>query len=177
MNEQTVRLRGELEEIMRRGKELVASVDDAVLTRQPAEGSWSAAECIEHLNISAEKYVRRFRRALDAGPKLPPREREKLTWIGRFFVSFAEPPPRRKLPAPRGYAPMAVPPREELVARYVFLHAELIRILEESDAIDRSKIKVNSPASRYIKLRLLDGFSLLTAHARRHLWQAERAIA
>jgi hypothetical protein len=53
----------------------------------------------------------------------------------------------------------------------------LIRILEESDAINRSKIKVNSPASRYVKLRLLDGFSILTAHARRHLWQAERAIA
>jgi len=177
MNEQTVRLRSELEEIMRRGKELVASVDDAVLTRRPAEGSWSAAECIEHLNISAEKYVRRFRRALDAGPKLAPRAQEKLTWRGRFFVWLAEPPPRRKLAAPRGYAPQSAPPREELVARYVFLHAELIRMLEESDAIDRSKILVNSPASRYIKLRLLDGYSLLTAHARRHLWQAERAIA
>lgn len=177
MNEQTLRLRNELEEIMRRGKELVASVDDAVLTRRPAEGSWSAAECIEHLNISAEKYVRRFRRALDAGPKLPPRERETLTWRGRFFVWLLEPPMRRKLRAPRGYAPQSAPPREELVARYVNLHAELIRILEESDAIDRSKIHVNSPASRYVKLRLLDGFSLLTAHARRHLRQAGRAIA
>ncbi|HEX2122036.1 MAG TPA: DinB family protein [Thermoanaerobaculia bacterium] len=177
MNEHTLRLRNELDEIVRRGKELVMSVDEATLTRRPAAGSWSAAECVDHLSVVAETYVRRIRRALDAAPKQPPRGSEKLTFLGKLMVRFAEPPARMRLPVPPKLVPAAnAVPREELVARYASTHAELIRLLEESDAVDRRKIRVATPASRRVTLPVLDVVALIAAHARRHLWQAERAM-
>ncbi len=177
MNEYTLRLRNELEEVVRRGKELVMSVDDATLTRRPAEGSWSAAECVDHLSVVAETYARRIRRALDAAPKQPQRGNEKLTFLGKLFVRIAEPPVRMRLPVPRKLVPTGNSvPREELVARYAASHAELVRLLEESDGVDRRKIRVTSPASRRVQLPLLDAVALIAAHARRHLWQAERAM-
>lgn len=177
MNEHTLRLRNELEDIVRRGKELVLGADDAVLTRRPAEGSWSAAECVDHLNVVAETYVRHIRRALDAAAKHPPQDgAEKLTLFGRLLVRLAEPPPKFRLPVPPKLAPATIVPREELLARYAAAHAELVRLLEQSDAIDRRKIRVRSPATSRVQLPLLDAVALIAAHARRHLWQAERAM-
>ncbi|HUP61946.1 MAG TPA: DinB family protein [Thermoanaerobaculia bacterium] len=177
MNEQTMRLRRELEDNVRRGKELAARVDDESLSRRPAERSWSVAECLEHLNVSAEEYIGRIRAGLDAAERRPPRRRERLSILGRIFVWFMEPPVRKRLPAPRGFRPAKAPiAREVLLHRYDTLHAELIRLLEESDAFDRSRIKVPSPASDRMRLSVLDAFAILASHGRRHLWQAERAI-
>ena len=39
---------------------------------------------------------------------------------------------------------------------------------------DLSKARVQSPASRWIRLDLGAGFALMAAHERRHLWQARR---
>jgi hypothetical protein len=153
------------------------SVDDATLTRRPGESSWSAAECVDHLSVVAEIYARRIRRALDAAPKNPPPGREKMTFFGKLLVRFAEPPPKFRLPVPPKFVPpLVIPAREELVARYAASHAEVIRLLEESDAVDRRKITVSSPASRRVQLPVLDAVALIAAHARRHLWQAERAM-
>ena len=177
MNEQTMRLRRELEDNVRRGKELAARVDDMQLSTRPAERSWSVAECLEHLNVSAEQYIGRIRTALDTAEKRPARAKERLSLFGRFFVWFMEPPVRKRLPAPRGFRPAKKPiARDALLTRYDALHAELIRLLEESDAVDRTRIKVSSPASDRMKLSVLDAFAILASHGRRHLWQAERAL-
>lgn len=178
MNEQTERLRREFEEVVRRGKELAARVDDERLTRRPAERSWSVAECLEHLNVSAEQYIGRIRTALDAAERKPARGKERLSLLGRIFVWFMEPPVRKRLPAPRGFRPAKGVPitRDVLMQRYDELHAHLLRLLEESESFDRARLKVASPASERFRLSVLDVFAILASHARRHLWQAERAI-
>jgi hypothetical protein len=177
MKGQTERLHREFEDIARRGAELVTSLDDEALVRRPSEQGWSAGECIQHLSITAEEYVRRVRRVLDGAVRTADARDESLTFIGRMMVRVAEPPAGRikiKTPSPE-FLPGELQTRDELLARFQRSHAAMVAIIAESDAYDRRRLKVASPGSDRMKLPLVDTFSLLAAHARRHLWQAARA--
>jgi hypothetical protein len=177
MKPHTDRLRRELDDVLQRGSALVARLDDQTLQRRPSAESWSVAECVDHLSATAELYVRRFRRTLDAATVRSEQPRESLSVKGWLLVTFMEPPVRRlrlKLPTPK-LAPAPMPSRDALVQRFEDMHRQLAMLLEESDGYDRLKLRVTTPASKHLKITLVDGFSLLTAHCRRHLWQAERA--
>ena len=177
MKPHTERLHREFDEVIRHAGELVSRLDDAALHRRPSAGSWSVAECVDHLSATAEMHVRRFRRTLDAATARNGSNREKLSWRGRFFVYIMEPPVGRvRLPLPTSkLAPAEMRSREALMQRFGEMHRQLLALLDESDAFDRNRLRVTTPASKRITITLVDGFSLLAAHARRHLWQAERA--
>ncbi len=177
MKPQTERLRQEYDDVIRRAKALVGRLDDRALVRRPGDAAWSAAECVDHLSATAEMYVRRMRRVIDASGARSDSPNEKHSLTGRMFLYIMEPPVRRmrvKIPSEK-LAPRALPSRDELLRRFDEMHAQLIGLLVESDALDRTRIRVPSPASKRVTLSLLDAFALLASHARRHLWQAERA--
>ena len=177
MKPQTERLRKEYEDVIGRAKALVARLDDGELVCRPGDASWSAAECVDHLSATADMYVRRMRRVIDGAAARSDSPNEKHSLTGRMFLYIMEPPVRRmrvKIPTEK-LAPRALPSRDELLHRFDETHAQLVSLLAESDPLDRTRIRVPSPASKRITLSLLDAFALLASHARRHLWQAERA--
>lgn len=178
MKPHTERLQREFGDVVRKADELVARLDDVALHKRPSADSWSVAECIDHLSATAEMHVRRFRRALDAATARNGSDREKLSWRGRLAVYIMEPPVGRvrlRLPTSK-LAPAETISRGILMSRFRDSHGQLLALLDESDGFDRNRLRVTTPASKRITITLVDGFSLLAAHARRHLWQAERAV-
>jgi hypothetical protein len=181
MKQHTERLRLEFADVVRNGNDLAARLDDAVLMRRPAPESWSVAENLEHLSATAETYGRRIRRKLDAtdltSSHAHAHAMEEPTFIGRIWLSLVEPPVRFRLKVPAAaLQPGAIESREILLTRFADTHAKLIALLEESDAHDRMKVRVPTAFAKRITVTLLDAFAVLTAHGRRHLWQAERAL-
>lgn len=177
MTEETTRLKSEFDDVTRRVRELVGRIDDVTLHRRPSYASWSAAEVVEHLSVTAEKYSRRIARALESADRQPPRARSRHTLWGRFWLWLLEPPLWRKLSAPPPFAPNGAPAdRAVLLAHFDAAHASLTKLVEDTDAVDRTTIKVQSPSSKYIRLSILDAFAILASHGRRHLIQAERAV-
>lgn len=175
MRAHTERLRLEFEDSIGRGLELAAKVDDQTLRRRPEEQSWCAAECLEHLSVTMEIYQRRIREALDGNKLRPARQREKISLLGRIFQRVLEPPVGRRFDTAAGFMPGALPERYLLMKRFEQTHRSMIRLIEETDPIDRMRIKVAAPGTSRLRLPLLDTFSVLAAHDRRHLWQAEHA--
>jgi hypothetical protein len=51
----------------------------------------------------------------------------------------------------------------------------VLALVEQSVGLDLAARKVPSPASRYVKYNVYSAFRIVTAHERRHLWQARRA--
>jgi len=176
MRVQTERLRLEILDSIGRVRDLARRVDEAAFRKRPEEHGWSAAECVDHLNSSTESFVRKIRRVIETGKVRPGSPQEDLTLLGRLYLWFMEPPVRKRVPSPQNYVPGATtPPREVLLVRFEKSHRELIQLIEETDAIDRTRLKLPTPVSKWIRISLLDAFAVLASHDRRHLWQAERA--
>ncbi|HUP44045.1 MAG TPA: DinB family protein [Thermoanaerobaculia bacterium] len=176
MRAQTERLRLEYRDSVARAKELVGSSTAAALRTRPEDGSWCAAECLDHLNLTAEDFIRRIREAVGQTAVRPPRREEKLSLPGRFYVRNYEPPPRRRFTAAATLVPAAAGPRiDVLLGRFEQIRTQLIHLVEETDSIDRMRIRLPYADSDWTRLTLFDTFCLLAAHDRRHLWQAEQA--
>ncbi len=168
--------RDQFERLSARADALVAPLTETQFTWQPVQGIWSIAQCIEHMNVTARLYLpvldkaiaEAIRRGLYAeGPFA-------YNWIGRFVVRVMEPPARLKLTAPKIFQPPPERTRQEIMAAFRAYQVQFIDRLRQANGLDLSRARVQSPASRWIRLPLGSGFALMTAHERRHLWQAER---
>jgi hypothetical protein len=155
---------------------IAGSTTEEAFSRRVDEKAWSAADCLAHLNATNEKYLRRLERIIaEAQPSESPRY--EPTFVGRIFKAQMEPPVRFRLRAPKVFVPPGpVPPRAELLAEFEEIQARITRAIESAASLDFSRVRMRSPASRFLKMNLWDAFQVIIAHERRHLWQARRAV-
>ncbi|HEX6178114.1 MAG TPA: DinB family protein [Thermoanaerobaculia bacterium] len=177
MRAQSERLRLEYRDCVARAKELFSKAGAAGMRRKPDGGGWTAAECLEHLVLVGDDIAKKIRNAVDAAEVRPPRSEEKLSFFGKMLIRSFEPPVRKRYTAAHYLVPQAAnPPRLDLLlGRFEQVHTRLGKLIEETDAIDRMRIRITLPDSEWMKVTLFDAFSMVAAHDRRHLWQAERA--
>ena len=105
--------------------------------------------------------------------------RDGRTLLGRVVAWTQEPPARFRTktfdelqpdPGDAGLDPAAV------LEEFESLHEELIVRINESSDLDRKRVKIRSVLDDRLRLSLDDWYAFLSAHARRHLWQAERVL-
>ena len=148
---------------------------DAQLTWKPGTKSWSIGQCLEHLVVMGSSYNERLAPAIEQarekqGDGEPGLWRPSVT--GKLLIGIVR-PGSRKARTP-GVFKVDVHPRPNVVGAFIDVQNELSRLLGESRALDLSKTKLTSPASRLVRLNLGDAFSVLVLHAERHIQQAIR---
>ena len=145
----------------------------------PGEGRWSIAECIDHLNLTLRLYHPMLEESLararangwlSDGPYA-------YGWLSKFFVRLLEPPVGRRFKAPPPFVPAPQPAVDGLLAEFARLRDETRRLIEAADGIDLNRTRVQSPASKVLKLPLGKAFEAMAAHDRRHLWQVKQVMA
>ena len=155
---------------------LVAGLRDEAFNWRPEQGRWSICECLDHLNITAELYLP----VIDGAVA---KSRSQGLWgdfpakrglIGGWVVRIAEPPSKRRLRAPRAFRPKAEQPLDTVVAKFQELQDQIVERLRQANGVDLWRTKIRSPAIALLRLSLGETFALMTAHERRHLWQAEQ---
>lgn len=147
-------------------------------TWRAAAGTWSVAECLDHLAIANRVYLDAMRppaeRALAEGRR---RQRPALPGlVGGWFVKALEPPARPRL---KGKAPQAIRPRTgpalaDAAARFFASQDEVRGFLHAFAAIDLVGLRFPNPFVRGVRFSLATGLHVIAAHERRHLWQAWR---
>lgn len=137
------------------------------------------AECLNHLNVTATKYLPRIEAMIGEGRAQGRTGRGpfKHPFVGNWFIRMLEPPPRRRLRVPGVFAPLPGVPPASLLPEFERLRGELLRCLREADGLDLAALHTSSPAARYFTLSLGQCFGALAAHDRRHLWQAGQVMA
>jgi len=174
----------QLRTLIRRAHQLAEPLDRTTFNRRPGPGSWSVAECLDHLNATARLYLPVLTEAIESARAggLVGGHAEGRTLLGRLLIWTQEPPVRFRtrtyeqiMPA-GGDADGGLDPRS-LLEEFQALHEEVIVRINESADLDRKRIKIRSVLDPRLKLSLGDWFGFLAAHGRRHLWQAERALA
>lgn len=169
-------LRAEFEAAGADARELLAGIGDAAFNWRRAPGTWSMAECLDHLNITGRKYLRALDRAIEDG------RRNGLVGAGPFRYGLLEgwtvramdAPPMFKVKAPRAFVPASDGRRDELLAAFLALQGEFTDRLARAEGLDFAKVKARSPVSRHLKFSLGKAFAGIAAHQRRHLWQARQ---
>jgi hypothetical protein len=153
---------------------------------RPTLESWSAAECVAHLNLTSRAYVPllrdAFERARGAGEVGTPRRhrRDPVGWllsissgplpaIGRFRLGRV-----RTAPA---FVPGGDLPMRAVVAEFDRLQDEQIGLLRAADGLLLGRIEIASPFDVRIHYNAFSVLMILPRHQHRHLGQAERAAA
>ena len=140
---------------------------------RPSEARWSIGQCVEHLNITIERYIPVLQRA-EADARSKGRLRPgpfALGFFERWFLKTMEPPPRRRMRTGKSFiAALDLDPPATL-HRYVTLHDRFRACIRDADGIDLKSVKVRSQFGP-ISWSLNGTFAILLAHERRHIWQA-----
>jgi hypothetical protein len=167
---------------------LVAGLTEALGTWRAEAGSWSVAECLDHLATANRVYLRAMQPAAERA-RTEGRQRRGPAHpgvIGGWFVRTLEPPvkPGRKMKAPKSIRPRVGPSLDDAAREFLASQDEVRAFLHRYADIDLARVHFPNPFSRGVRFSLATGLHVLAAHARRHLWQAwrvrqaaERAVA
>jgi hypothetical protein len=174
MNLDLDRCAQDIKEARLRAQSLVSGLLPEQFTKQPEPGKWSVAECILHLNTTAEIVQSLMEKAIAGGKRnnIVGRGPFSIGPKGRLLVLIAEPPPKFRIRAPKNVRPPAViDDPGKLLPDFMKAQDEWERLMREQEGLDLAGIKVGQGAFR---MRLAAALPWMMAHQRRHLLQAEK---
>lgn len=171
-------LQDQLDAAERDAEALVAGLAEEEGAWRAEAGSWSVAECLDHLATANRVYLRAMQEPANRARTLGTRRGRPARpgWVGRCLVSTLEPPARwwSQRRAPRNIRPRAAPPLAEAFASFVASQAGVRAFLRAHADLDLAGVRFPNPFVRGIRFSLATGLHVIAAHERRHLWQAWR---
>jgi hypothetical protein len=162
----------------RDARTLIAGLTEDLGAWRPDSGSWSVAECLDHLATANRVYLHAMRpaaeRALAQGRIRRRPARPGL--IGGWFVGTLEPPARPlfKSKAPRSIRPRRSPALADAAAQFLASQDEVRTFLRTYADIELAGVRFPNPFIPGVRFSLATGLHVIAAHERRHLWQAWR---
>ena len=165
-------------DICTRFQALASSAGPELCAARPDPDSWSAAECVQHLNLSSDAYLPVWQQLIAAAG---PRKSELsapygIDFWGRLLSWILEPPPRIRSKTLAPFEPMGNEQVQEIFEQFVDRQQRIIGALRRCRGRAIDKISMASPVDSRIRYSIWSSFVVNAAHQRRHLWQAERAV-
>lgn len=177
-----VELMAELSRLSFEAARIAAPLDDRRFNWQPDGGKgWSVGQCLDHLVRMNRCYCDQIEDAVraakesegkrDPAPIVPGR-------LGAWFLRELEPPPRRKLPAPKKGQPASRLQKESTLVAFAGEQQRIIELARDTACLDCNSIRFKNPFAFGLRTWTLGtGLLILAAHERRHLWQARNVVA
>lgn len=172
----TVELCAAMSAIDAAAAELYAGLDDAQLSWSPRPGKWSMAENLAHLRATTLVFLP----VVDAviadciKQNLLRQDPCRMNFFGRLLVWRMDARPILKMQAPQLTQPrLSNPPGHEL-EQFLLAQRAMRQRIEASDGFDLTALRFPSPLATYLRVNLLEFFSMFNAHSRRHLQQANK---
>lgn len=138
--------------------------------------SWSVLECVEHLNRYGDFYIPEIGRQI-AKSKYVKSGVFRPGLLGNYFSNAML--PRQKLNKMKTFQNMN-PLNSSLgitvLDIFVDQQQQLLRLLDQAQNTDLTRVKTSISISKWIKLRLGDTFRVVVYHNIRHIVQAENVI-
>jgi len=148
----------------------------------PAPGAWSAAQCLEHLNIYGRHYLPAIEKAIQSGKQAGSRPARafKSGWLGAYFTQLMLPKAdgalKSKMKAPKNAVPAAQPDPQAMLAEFIDQQETMLRLLRQAESVNLNTLRVPISLSPWIRLKLGDTFGFVIAHMERHVLQIDSSI-
>ena len=162
----------------RDARALVAGLTEARGAWRAAAGSWSVAECLDHLGTANRVYLDAMQPSADRA-RSDGRQRRgpaRPGLLGGWFVNYLEPPVKARLKskAPRLIRPRTAPSLNDAFVAFLTSHDDVRAFLRAHADIDLTGVRFPNPFIPGVRFSLATGLHVIAAHERRHLWQAWR---
>ena len=159
--------------------DIVSGLDHDQFNWRVEDGSWSVAECIDHLYQTGFHLKGALIPTIEAAHAAGKRAEGPFTYgpLQRFFVNSAgvpKDPKKGRLKAPKLYVPGSEFDADDLIPKFVKLQEDLIDVTRSAQGLDLKRIKVSSPAARIVRLSIGMWLKLIPNHQKRHFLQARR---
>lgn len=154
---------------------MLQSQPEEALNRRASPESWSALECIKHLNLYGDYYLPEVENCLN-NAKLPQENIFKSGLIGNYFAKSML--PKDKLNKMRTFTsmnPIHTSLDKQVLEQFSAQLYQWLRLLEQAKTVNLNREKVKISISKWIKLKLGDALRVVIYHNERHIKQAERA--
>jgi len=156
---------------------VVAGLSEEQFNQCPAPGKWSVCQCLEHLNLVADRMGTEIDLAIERAHREGRYSRGAHRY-GFFESWFAgagaqiRPPSFKRFKTFKLYDPRRDQPVANVLAAYQAHQDNLVERVEASNGIDLARVRITSPATRLVRLSLGKWLYLIVGHQERHLEQA-----
>ncbi len=138
--------------------------------------SWSALECLEHLNRYGDFYITEIKRNINSAGKSS-RSYFKPGILGNYFAKSMLPKEKlNPMKTLKQMNPIYSHLDKTVVDTFIEQQEKLLHLLEEAKFIDLEKTKTGITISKLIKLKLGDTFRFVIYHNARHIEQIKRIL-
>ena len=149
------------------------------LNKKASEQSWSALECIEHLNRYGDFYIPEISMKMEKSESKSQKSNAvfKSNWLGNYFSNSMK--YKEKLNTMKTFSsmnPSGSSLKKSTLEKFISQQVDTIELLNRAKNINLTKTKTGITISQWIKLRLGDTFRVVIYHNERHLIQAEKAV-
>lgn len=177
MHQQLEEIVAEFESASVRLRELGRRLAPTQWSRRPAPESWSPAESVAHLNLTAIAMVPLIRQGLEEARRLQrsPGARYRRDIVGWLLWRSISTPGRFKAKTTPAFVPSGDRPVEEITAEFDRLQADQIAVTRQAEGLPIDRVKIVSPFNARVRYNVFSALSILSRHQHRHLWQAEQA--
>jgi DinB superfamily len=153
---------------------LCAGLCEEQLRWRPRPARWSIAENLSHLRITTEVFLPVVDSTLAATRKrkLHSEGPFNLGLYGAILVWQMDSPPTLKMRAPKRTQPRLLSSPALELEHFLLAQIAIRQRIADAQGLDLTGLRFSSPLARYIRMNLLEFFSVFNAHSRRHLRQA-----
>jgi len=172
----TLRLVSELNAADSRAIAVANALTPQQLNWKPGPAQWSVGQCLEHLSLANEVYLRAMSPALQGGGRRRAVVSEITPgWFGRYFIRYyIEPSTKtRRTRAPRKIRPNPEVPASVL-ERFLRSNQAIREFIDRARHYDVNRIRFTNPFVAVVRFTVGTGLEITSRHERRHLLQAER---
>jgi hypothetical protein len=166
-------LKKDIDDIKERVKDFL-HLNEFQLNWKESEKKWSIGQCFSHLNLASKYYLDKFDHQYPEASKNGTHD-FKSGRIGGYLIRFVMDPTKRTK-SPLVFAPSKEHLTQNVIKNFNDFQQRWENVMAKSHDLDLINNKIQSPLSRFVKLRLGDVFLLNLKHEIRHLKQARNIL-
>lgn len=159
---------------------LTDSLSPPAWAARPRADAWSAAECVDHLNLTSRAFMGPLRDAIVRSPHKDTGS-YRMDWAGWLISLIAGPMPGagrwrvgRVNTAP-AFVPAAASPLAATIADFDALQEQLKSIVDHAAGKAIDKVTITSPFEARVSYSAYSALVIISRHQMRHLEQAEKS--
>ncbi|HRG87657.1 MAG TPA: DinB family protein [Chitinophagales bacterium] len=153
------------------------NLNEQQLSNPAANGGWSIAQCLWHLNSYGWYYLPLIKKSLQVAPDKPTSPMFKPGLLGNYFTRLMQPKAdTKKMKAPTNHTPLKIENPYAVVADFIMQQENLLTYIRLARNKNLQNSNIPTSIFRLIKLNTGDALRFVIAHTERHIIQAKRNL-